>query len=166
MTKKGILISFAVLIIIIGGAVAISTSITKLPSPATSEKTSDVEERAVVYKTADCGCCRVYTKYLPNGGIETDSVDISKQELDQMRTKYAIPDKLASCHITKIGGYFVSGHIPVEAIKKLLTEKPDIAGIALAGMPTGTPGMPGSKNESWAIYGIGRDGSTSEFMSI
>lgn len=134
---------------------------TKESSPKT-----DISERAVVYKTAACGCCSVYTKYLPKEGVKTEAKDISKEELKEMRVKFGIPDELESCHITVIGDYFVSGHIPVEAISKLLTEKPNIAGIALAGMPSGTPGMPGPKNESWEIKAIGNDKTVSEFLSM
>lgn len=135
-------------------------------SVANNEAAVLADNEAVVYKTPTCGCCGIYTKYLPGEGIKTSSVDLTQKELDQMREKYQIPQRLASCHITKIGNYFVSGHVPIEAIRKLETEKPQIAGIALAGMPTGTPGMPGQKNQSWVIYAIGNDGSTSEFMTI
>lgn len=138
------------------------------PGSSSSEKDLVLSpaEKAVVYKTPTCGCCSVYTKYLPAQGVKTESINISNQELNEMQLKYKISNDLASCHITIIGDYFVSGHIPVEAIEKLASEKPNIAGIALAGMPSGTPGMPGSKNESWVIYAIDDNGSTSEFMTI
>jgi len=136
-------------------------------SSTPSEKLATAStDKAVVYKTANCGCCRVYAKYLPKEGIETEYSDISQEELDQMRQKFGISDDMAACHITVIGDYFVSGHIPIEAITKLLAEKPDVAGIALAGMPSGTPGMPGPKYEQWVIYAIGADGSSAEFMTI
>ncbi|MCL5411050.1 MAG: hypothetical protein M1324_04395 [Patescibacteria group bacterium] len=123
-------------------------------------------QKAVVYKTATCGCCGVYSKYLPEEGMQTTVRDISSNELDQMRVKLGIPDDLKSCHITVMGDYFVSGHVPVEAISKLITEKPDIAGIALAGMPSGTPGMPGPKTVSWNIKAIGADKTVSEFIKL
>ncbi len=122
--------------------------------------------KAVVYKTATCGCCGVYSKYLPKEGVKTDTKDIRKEELKEMRVKFGIPDELESCHITVIGDYFVSGHVPVEAISKLLTEKPNIAGIALAGMPSGTPGMPGPKTGSWNVKAIGADKTISEFIKL
>lgn len=166
--KNSVIIGI-IIFLVLGAGIALLTSMAKSPSsPSSTEQEATLPdgEKAVVYKTSTCGCCKVYTQYLPKEGLETDSVDVSGQELDTMRAKYNIPDNLASCHITKIGNYFVSGHIPVEAITKLLAEQPDIAGIALAGMPSGTPGMPGPKNESWVIYAIDNDGGTSEFMTI
>ena len=62
--------------------------------------------------------------------------------------------------------YFVEGHVPIEAIEKLMAEKPDIAGIALPGMPSGSPGMGGSRSGQFVIYAIGKDGTTTEFMRI
>lgn len=137
--------------------------------PSSSPEVSTSEPsigKAVVYKTSNCGCCAVYTKYLPKEGVQTEYIDITNQQLKEMQKKYNISDQLASCHITLIGGYFVSGHIPIETIKKLVSEKPNIAGIVLAGMPSGTPGMPGPKNASWIIYAIDSNGLTSEFMTI
>ena len=64
------------------------------------------------------------------------------------------------------GNYFVEGHIPIEAIKKLLVEKPDIKGIAMPGMPSGSPGMPGAKDGQFIIYAVAKDGSTYEFMRV
>ena len=158
--------------IIIGSIIAVLVGVSLIwifgsNKPSSEESTAQPSaEKAVVYKTPNCGCCAVYTKYLPKQGITTESINITDQELKEMREKYNIPDDLSSCHITVIGDYFVSGHIPVETIEKLASEKPNIAGIALAGMPSGTPGMPGPKNESWVIYAINDNGSTSEFMTI
>lgn len=72
---------------------------------------------------------------------------------------------MQSCHTTVIGGYYIEGHVPVEAIKRLLEEKPQIDGIALPGMPAGSPGMSGSKEGPFVIYSIS-GGQTSEFMRI
>ena len=73
---------------------------------------------------------------------------------------------MQSCHTTTIGNYFVEGHIPIEAIEKLMTEKPNIKGIAMPGMPSGSPGMPGAKQGPFIIYAIGNDGSVGEFMRM
>jgi len=72
---------------------------------------------------------------------------------------------MQSCHTTEIGDYFVEGHVPIEAIDKLLAEKPDIDGITLPDMPAGSPGMPGVKREEFVIYSL-KDGESSEFMRI
>lgn len=87
-----------------------------------------------------------------------DSVEDIKEDLD-------IPQEVWSCHTSLVGDYYVEGHVPVEAVRKLLDEKPDIDGIALPGMPQGSPGMGGEKSEPWVIYSIA-DGSVEEFVTI
>lgn len=117
-----------------------------------------------IYKTPTCGCCGVYSKYLSGKGISVNEIDLP--DLTATKDEYGIPHELMSCHTSIVGGYFVEGHIPLEAIEKLLSLKPDIAGIALPGMPSGTPGMAGAKSEEWIIYSIGNDGEVSEFLKI
>ena len=73
---------------------------------------------------------------------------------------------MESCHTVVIGDYFIEGHIPLEAVEKLLVEKPDIKGIAMPGMPSGSPGMPGAKKGDFVIYAVNNDGTTEEFMRI
>ena len=80
---------------------------------------------------------------------------VSTNDLTVMGEKYGIPDEMQPCHISLIGGYVVGGHIPMEVISRLLTEKPKIVGITLPGMPVGTPGMPGHKPGPLDIYEIG-----------
>lgn len=123
-------------------------------------------ERAVIFKSMSCGCCSVYASYLQKRGVEADVPEISDTELASMKDKYQIPANMRSCHTTQYGNYFVEGHIPLEAVQKMLTEKPDILGIAMPGMPMGSPGMPGSKDEQFVIYAINKDGSSYEFMRI
>ncbi len=82
-----------------------------------------------------------------------------------IKQKYNIPVEMQSCHTTIMGKYFIEGHVPFEAVNKLLKEQPDIDGIALPGMPIGTPGMPGDKDEPYVIYQL-KDGKYSVFMTI
>ena len=118
--------------------------------------------QVTMFKTAACGCCGTYTQYLEGKGFEVDIQETT--DMDAIKTKYKIPLQLQSCHTMVAGEYFVEGHVPVEAIEKLLTENPDIAGIALPGMPVGVPGMPGTKEGPFIIVAVHKDGSTSEFM--
>ncbi len=78
---------------------------------------------------------------------------------------YPVPPGMESCHITVLDGYSAEGHIPVEAIEKLLMENPDIDGLVMPGMPPGSPGMPGPQVEDFVIYAV-KDGKTSKFMTI
>ena len=106
-----------------------------------------------LYKNPQCGCCEGYADYLRDNGFKVKA--ISTNDLTEMGEKYGIPNDLQPCHISLTGGYVVGGHIPMEVIERLLSEKPKIVGITLPGMPTGTPGMPGNKPGPLDIYEIG-----------
>lgn len=121
-------------------------------------------EKITVFKSQSCGCCAIYANYLKKQGFAVEIKDMS--DVSSVKEQYKIPASLSSCHTSIVGDYFVEGHIPSEAIAKLVAEKPDIAGIALPGMPSGSPGMPGAKSSDFVIYGIGKDGSQKEFMRI
>ena len=119
---------------------------------------------ATIFKSSGCGCCGVYSQYMEKRGFNVQVVDT--EDLSATKNKYDIPRQMESCHTTVIGDYFVEGHVPAEAIEKLLAEKPNIAGIAMPGMPSGAPGMPGSKRGPFIVYAVNKDGSTAEFMRI
>lgn len=118
-----------------------------------------------LYKSQSCGCCSIYYNYLKSDSNVNVKM-INQEDLSGIKKQYGVPSSLQTCHTSIIGGYFVEGHVPLEAVVKLLTEKPDIKGISLPGMPSGSPGMTGSKVNSFIIYAVGKDGSTSEFMRI
>ncbi|MBD3279284.1 MAG: hypothetical protein GF390_01070 [Candidatus Pacebacteria bacterium] len=118
---------------------------------------------AKVYKSADCSCCLGHVGYLKGEGFTVETV--IQQNLDSIKAKHKIPYNLQSCHTTEIANYFVEGHVPIEAINKLLAEKPDIDGITLPDMPAGSPGMPGLKREEFIIYSL-KDGQAKEFMRL
>ncbi len=128
-----------------------------------SEEVASKSE-ATLFRSQSCGCCAVYGDYITGRGLPVD-VKITEQ-LDDIKESLGVPSSLQSCHTMQVGGYFIEGHMPSEAIEKLLTEKPDAKGIALPGMPYGTPGMPGTKKDTWMVYLVGKDGSTKEFMRI
>jgi len=118
----------------------------------------------VVYKSSTCNCCGVWTRYAEGAGL--DLTVIETENVDEKKDQYGIPAELRSCHTTEVEGYFIEGHIPEEAIAKLLEERPDIAGIAMPGMPSGSPGMPGPKQGPFIIFAVDHDGSYKEFMRI
>ena len=135
-------------------------------SSATSfDSINSVEGDIEIYKSMSCGCCEVYLKYA-DSKVDTKINVFDVQDTSEIKRRYGIPQELESCHTTIVGGYFVEGHIPLEAVEKLLKEQPDIAGIAMPGMPSGSPGMPGQKYGDFIIYAVANDGSYSEFMRI
>ena len=118
---------------------------------------------AEVFKTPSCGCCYGYVLFLEKEKFNVKQTDM--RNLHSIKQKYNIPVEMQSCHTTIIGRYFIEGHVPLEAVNKLLKEQPDIDGIALPGMPIGTPGMPGKKEEPFVVYQL-IDGKFSIFMTI
>jgi hypothetical protein len=159
MSKKFIFLVLAILI-----AVGLFFIPGKITGNAIKDNLVSAEE-ATLYKSSSCGCCGVYGNYFQRKG-NSDLEIVNLENLDGIKTKYNIPSELQSCHTTVIGDYFVEGHIPLEAIDKLLKEKPDIAGIAMPGMPEGSPGMPGAKRGDFIIYAVNHDGSYEKFMRL
>ncbi|MBF0190872.1 MAG: CopG family transcriptional regulator [Magnetococcales bacterium] len=101
--------------------------------------------RATLYKSPQCGCCTGYAEFLKSQGYAVETENVA--DMDPLKRSLGVPKELESCHTTRIGGYVVEGHVPLKTLQRLLQEKPAIPGIALAGMPSGVPGMPGPKEK-------------------
>ncbi|MEE4377138.1 MAG: DUF411 domain-containing protein [Candidatus Competibacteraceae bacterium] len=114
-------------------------------------------QAVTVYRSPTCGCCENYADYLEGKGFKVDLIETN--DLDRIKAKYGIPSHFKSCHTTVMGDYVVEGHIPVEVVHKLLDEKPAVAGIAMPGMPSGSPGMPGAKREKFRVYSFDAKGN-------
>ncbi len=139
-------------------AVPVALAVALSVFPAMAEKI-----KATVYKSPECGCCHVWVGYLRENGFDVDVKDMD--DVTPVKDRFGVPDDLWSCHTAVIGGYTVEGHVPVEAINRLLAEKPQVKGIALPGMPSGSPGMPGPKTEKFIIYTIS-DNKPEVFMEF
>lgn len=118
---------------------------------------------ATLYKNPQCDCCEGYAVYLGQNGFKVTV--IPSNDLEQIRQMSGVPDDLDGCHTTVIGRYVVEGHVPVEVIQRLLTEKPAIKGVSLPGMPNGTPGMPGPKDGPFRIFAFG-DGPVALYAAV
>ena len=153
MNKKLFILSFLLFMILLVAGCS--------DKSMTSGKSSGT--KATVFKSPLCGCCVGYSAYLEQQ--EFDIEIVSTTDMDAIKQRYNIPENMESCHTTVVGNYFVEGHVPIEAVDRLLQEKPQINGIALPNMPAGTPGMPGVKRGTWTIYGL-KDGQTEEFTKI
>lgn len=110
-----------------------------------------------VYKTATCGCCSKWVDHMRAQGF-----DVKVQDVDDIRSvkaTHGVPPELSSCHTTLVGGYVIEGHVPADVVKRLLRERPKVAGLAVPGMPVGSPGMeqPG-RQDSYAIVSFDRAG--------
>lgn len=82
-----------------------------------------------------------------------------------MKEKFGVPRELSSCHTAVVDGYAVEGHVPADVIEQLLTERPEVAGIAVAGMPAGSPGMPGSNKQPYDVIAFTKDGRQHVYAS-
>lgn len=120
---------------------------------------SEVAAKAVVYKSPTCGCCSGHADAMKAAGFDVEVIET--QDMVSVKDKYDIPMELQSCHTTILSDgdsdYVVEGHVPIEGIQTLLAEAPDVPGIALPGMPTGTPGMPGPQTEPYDIMTLGEN---------
>lgn len=118
-----------------------------------------------LYKNPQCSCCEGYVAYLKENGFTVESKPTN--DLAEISRKAGVPEQYQGCHTAFMEGYVVDGHVPVEAIRKLLAERPAVAGITLPGMPMGSPGMGGTKTEPFTIYAVSKDGSApTVFMTI
>jgi len=158
MQNKIVISAIALLMLAVGGYYIVLKK-------NTDSKNSSGEEvlTATVHKAASCGCCFGHAGYMEGEGFDVET--IVESNMNSIKSKHNIPYNMQSCHTTEIGDYFVEGHVPIEAINKLLAEKPDIDGITLPDMPSGSPGMPGPKREEFIIYSL-KDGLSEEFMRI
>ena len=95
--------------------------------------------RVTVYKSATCGCCANWVSHMKSNGFTVDAHDVGDDMLDQAKTSAGVPTTLRSCHVALAGGYAFEGHVPADLVKKVLTTKPKLAGLAVAGMPAGSP---------------------------
>ncbi len=153
MVKKRFIFFFLLLgVVLVGGCT----------SKSQGEMVPSVD--VTVFKSMNCGCCGIYSQYMKKEGFTVEVVNT--ETIDAIKMREGVPSTMQSCHTTVVGDYFVEGHVPSEAVVKLLTEKPDIAGIAMPGMPSGSPGMPGGKHGEFVVHAIHHDGSVTEFMRI
>lgn len=116
-----------------------------------------------VYKSATCGCCKVWVDKLREAGFQVDARDVDN--MNPVKQRVGIPPAMGSCHTAEVDGYFVEGHVPIEDVKRLLRERPDAKGLTVPGMPAGSPGMevPSGYVEPYEVLLVARDGTTSVF---
>jgi hypothetical protein len=109
-----------------------------------------------VYKTPECGCCKAWVTHLRNNGFQVETMDMP--DLSLLKQKYGVKPALQACHTAVVNGYVVEGHVPADVIQKLLREHPAVAGVAVPGMPMGSPGMEGASKQPYDVYTFDRAG--------
>lgn len=116
-----------------------------------------------VFKSPTCGCCSQWVEHMRKAGFIVRTTDI--HDLSQVKKSRGIPTEVQSCHTAIVSGYVVEGHVPPADVHRMLKEKPAIAGIAVGGMPIGSPGMesPYVKAESYNVMSFDKNGATRVF---
>jgi hypothetical protein len=142
VTRRALIVSIAALT-----ASAMSRTVPAAPLP-----------KVVVHKDPNCGCCGAWVEHLRQAGflvevVETDAVN-------RVKARLGVPHRLASCHTAEVSGYVVEGHVPAASMKRLLADRPEARGLAVPGMPIGSPGMEvaGAPPEDYAVILFGRFG--------
>ena len=122
------------------------------------------DTRMLVVKDPNCGCCGAWIEIVQSAGFEVTTEHRAGTALMRYKTDNGIPEAMASCHTARIGGYTLEGHVPVADIRRLLKERPDAIGLAVPGMPYGSPGMgPEDAREAYDVFLIQKNGNTSVF---
>ena len=130
----------------------------------TASATTDSVLRVVhVHKSPTCGCCSKWVEHMREQGFQVRTTDT--QDLTQFKRNHGVPAALESCHTALVAGYVLEGHVPAADIKRLLEERPALAGLAVAGMPIGSPGMevPGTAAQPYEVIAFRNDGRTDVF---
>ncbi|HEX5391123.1 MAG TPA: DUF411 domain-containing protein [Burkholderiaceae bacterium] len=119
-----------------------------------------------VWKDPNCGCCGDWVKHLQSNGFLVQVIDTGNVAA---RKRLGMPDALGSCHTARVSGYVIEGHVPAADILRLLREKPDALGLAVPGMPIGSPGMDGpeykGRRDPYDVLLVSRGGATRVFQS-
>jgi hypothetical protein len=116
-----------------------ATGVAMLPLLAATGHAQTALPKMTVAKDPSCSCCGSWSQYLRGNGFAVDVV--VRTDMDRVKAALGVPEALQSCHTAEIGGYVIEGHVPADAIRRLLAEKPPAVGLAVAGMPSSAPGM-------------------------
>jgi hypothetical protein len=130
-------------------------------SVAVAAQTPKAGPTMEVYKSPTCGCCSKWVDHVREGGFTVKVNELSDEALASLKEKHGVPRTAQSCHTGLVGGYVVEGHVPVAEVHRLLKEKPSVAGIAVGGMPIGSPGMevPGQRAQTYNVMTFDKQGA-------
>lgn len=140
-----------------------------LASAFAAPQSAQSKPRIEVWKSPTCGCCKDWIKHLEANGFEVKTHEVSDAAKQNIRAQLGLADRFGSCHTAVASGYVVEGHVPARDIRRLLKERPRALGLAVPGMPVGSPGMDGpeygGRKDPYAVLLVRRDGNSSVFQS-
>lgn len=117
----------------------------------------------VVYKSPTCGCCAKWVDHMRAAGFRLEVHDTDN--VNAIKTQHGVTRDLQSCHTALVDGYVLEGHVPAEVIRRFLAERPMFAGLAVPGMPMGSPGMEGGRKDRYDVVAFRRDGTKEVYSS-
>ncbi|HSM09122.1 MAG TPA: DUF411 domain-containing protein [Gemmatimonadota bacterium] len=134
---------------------------------AASDDAVPVSEVVTVYKSASCGCCASWVEHMREAGFEVETHDVSDAELPAIKAELGVGLSHQSCHTAVVGDYVVEGHVPADLVRRMLEEQPEIAGLAVPGMPRGSPGMemPDGSRDAYDVIAFTDDGEQRVYAS-
>ncbi len=118
-------------------------------------------ETVTVYRSRTCGCCGKWVQHMKDNGF--DVVEHIVEQIENAPNRNRVPQKLQSCHIATVRGYLVEGHVPADVVKDMLKKRPEIEGIAVPGMPAGSPGMESPYPQPYDVVAFTKQGKTFVF---
>jgi hypothetical protein len=147
MMRKGLGVASLALV------VALTSGAAQAPKPVAAQ----------VFKDATCGCCANWVEHLRRKGFAPTSTNVD--DINAVKDKYNVPRQTRSCHTALIEGYVIEGHVPAADIQRLLKERPKIAGLAVPGMPVGSPGMEGPNPRPYDVIAFDKTGKTTVYST-
>jgi hypothetical protein len=142
-------------------ALALCVATLSVVTAAAPTMTPVAKPTITVYKDPNCGCCRNWIAHLIKNGYRVDAKDTP--DMDQIKTTLGVPTALHSCHTAIVAGYLIEGHVPAADIDRLLATKRKVKGLAVPGMPMGSPGMEGGAKQHYQVMAFDRTGKASVF---
>jgi len=127
--------------------------------------TATITKEVVMYKSPTCSCCTGWADHLRSKGFTV--IEKKREDMASIKEQYGVPQKLASCHTAVVDGYIIEGHVPAADVKRLLKERPKVAGLTAPGMPMKSPGMQavGQEPRGYDVLTFDKDGKTTVFHS-
>ena len=145
------------------GVSVVALALTTGAAPVSPVTAGEKKPVITVYKDAGCGCCKSWVAHLIKHGYRVDAKDTP--DMTEVKRALGVPDALTACHTAVVNGYLIEGHVPASDIARLLKEKPKVAGLAVPGMPMGSPGMEGPREQHYQVLSFDKAGKTKIFAS-
>lgn len=163
-TRRATILLFAFALAATGATVA-ATASEGAPVGLSASTVAGPKVVMQVFKSPSCGCCKEWVAHVRAAGFDAQVVDMTDDELQAKKARLGVGPKLHSCHTAVVNGYVIEGHVPAADIKRMLSDRPAIVGLAAPGMPRGSPGMemPGGTKDPYNVVSFEKNGATRVF---